>query len=75
MHSKDKIKWRCRRGVLELDVIFTRFLDEKYDGLKESDKELFVSLLEQPDPLLQKWLIYGETPDQSFASIVDLILS
>ena len=75
MFSKDQIKWRCRRGVLELDVILTRFLEQKYDGLSEDELNKFYALLELPDPLLQQWLIYGETPDEAFNEIVELILS
>ena len=75
MFSKDQIKWRCRRGVLELDVILTRFLEQKYDGLSEDELKKFYALLELPDPLLQQWLIYGEMPDESFKKIVELILS
>ncbi len=74
MFSKDQIKWRCRRGVLELDVILTRFLEQKYDGLSEDELKKFYALLELPDPLLQQWLIYGEMPDESFKKIVELIL-
>ena len=75
MYNKDQIKWRCRRGVLELDVILTRFLEQKYDALDEKDLKAFYALLELPDPLLQQWLIYGETPDKAFSKIVTLILS
>lgn len=75
MFSKDQIRWRCRRGVLELDVILTRFLEQKYDGLSEDELIKFYALLELPDPLLQQWLIYGEMPDEAFKKIVKLILS
>lgn len=75
MFSKDQIKWRCRRGVLELDVIFTRFLDEKFEALSQDEQALFCELLELQDPLLQKWLIYGEMPEKKFSPIVKMILS
>lgn len=75
MYSKDQIKWRCRRGVLELDVIFSRFLEKKYDTLNEDERKAFFKLLEQQDPILQRWLIYGEPPEASFSHIVKLILS
>ena len=74
MFSKDQIKWRCRRGVLELDVILTRFLEKKYDGLSEEELNMFYALLELPDPILQQWLIYGEKPDKAFIKIVSLVL-
>ncbi len=75
MFSKDQIKWRCRRGVLELDVIFSRFLENKFDSLTDIEKDAFYKLLELQDPLLQQWLIYGEPPEESYIHIVKLILS
>lgn len=74
MLSKDKIKWRCRRGILELDVIFTRFLEERFDKLNQEALEQLDALLALPDPLLQQWLIYGKTPDQKFKKIIEMIL-
>ena len=75
MLNKEQIKWRCRRGVLELDVIFNRFLESKYDQLNDLDAKLFSELLELPDPILQKWLIYGEQSDKKFSKLINLILS
>jgi|TARA_X000000950_G_C13731588_1_gene584509 antitoxin CptB len=75
MLNKEQIKWRCRRGVLELDVIFNRFLESKYDQLNDLDAQLFSELLELPDPILQKWLIYGEQSDKKFSKLINLILS
>ena len=75
MLNKEQIKWRCRRGVLELDVIFNRFLESKHDQLNDLDAQLFSELLELPDPILQKWLIYGEQSDKKFSKLINLILS
>lgn len=52
---------QCRRGMLELDFIFQRFLEHHYDQLSENDKTLFSLLLNEEDPILYDWLI-TETP-------------
>ena len=29
-HSPGRLRWRCRRGMLELDLVLERFLGENY---------------------------------------------
>jgi antitoxin CptB len=58
-----RLRWRCRRGLLELDLVLEAFLDHKYDSLSMRDRELFSRLLETPDNTLLAWLHGTETPD------------
>lgn len=51
------IQLQCRRGMLELDFIFQRFLDHHYDALSPDQKNLFSLLLKEEDPVLYDWLI------------------
>ena len=51
-----KLRWRCRRGVRELDVLMTRFLDESYSGLTDQEKSAFSKLLEVQDPVIMDWV-------------------
>lgn len=53
-------RWRCRRGVLELDTLFFNFFDTQYATLDEATKDCFDSLLELPDPVLLGWLVQGK---------------
>jgi succinate dehydrogenase flavin-adding protein (antitoxin of CptAB toxin-antitoxin module) len=45
----DRIRWHCRRGLLELDLILTRFLDRRLDALTQPEREAFTSLLRRSD--------------------------
>jgi len=45
----DRIRWHCRRGMLELDLVLARFLDRHFGDLSPSQKEAFKALLEYPD--------------------------
>jgi antitoxin CptB len=49
--SKDieRIRWRCRRGLLELDIILGRFVERHYAGLDEPGRDAFDALLDMPD--------------------------
>lgn len=58
-----KLKWACRRGMLELDVLLGQFLNTSYPDLSGEDKRLFVRLLDQSDPDLFAWLMGNAEPD------------
>jgi antitoxin CptB len=44
-----RIRWRCRRGMLENDLVLTRFLDARGTALSESEVALLDRLLDLPD--------------------------
>ena len=51
-----KIKWKCRRGMLELDILLDRFYENQFLTLETKEKKLFNRLLDEPDPVLYDWL-------------------
>ena len=56
-----RLRWLCRRGMKELDVIMTRYLDTQYSQASEKEKENFEELLAMPDPDLYS-LLLGRQP-------------
>lgn len=50
MIEKSRIRWLCRRGMKELDVLLERFFVAEYDGLDAAGQAAFVGLLEREDP-------------------------
>jgi antitoxin CptB len=65
------LRWRCRRGMRELDLLLTRWLDTRYEHSSSEDRALFQQLLELPDPELAAYLLVGERPNESgLASLV-----
>jgi antitoxin CptB len=49
MGESDRVRWHCRRGLLELDLILARFLERHYEGLDQAQRQAFDRLLEAPD--------------------------
>jgi succinate dehydrogenase flavin-adding protein (antitoxin of CptAB toxin-antitoxin module) len=43
--SRDRLKWKCRRGLLELDLVFERVVPT----LKDEELASFNTLLDLPD--------------------------
>ena len=65
------MRWRCRRGVKELDVLLTAYLERYYSSAPITHQRTFERLLELPDPdLLQ--LLFGTTVTDD-PLVVDLI--
>jgi succinate dehydrogenase flavin-adding protein (antitoxin of CptAB toxin-antitoxin module) len=45
----DRVRWHCRRGLLELDLVLGRFLECHWPQLTAQQRDAFVRLLELPD--------------------------
>lgn len=58
-----RLRWQCRRGMLELDVLLGKFLEQAYLNLSEADQTLFVQLLACNDQELFMWLTGKEIPN------------
>lgn len=54
-----RLRWQCRRGMLELDLLLSRFLDGCYSSLSAQEKADLLRLLNYQDQILQDWL-FGE---------------
>lgn len=49
MKELARARWRCRRGLLELDIILQRFMDRHYTQLDKSALQEFEALLSLSD--------------------------
>lgn len=49
MAEHDRIRWRCRRGLLELDLVLQRFLEHRFNRLDAEQRQRFDELLDEPD--------------------------
>ena len=49
MNQLAKLRWQCRRGTKELDLLLQRYLDSGYLVADDEEKALFVELLELED--------------------------
>ncbi|MES2998414.1 MAG: succinate dehydrogenase assembly factor 2 [Pseudomonadota bacterium] len=53
----NRLRWQCRRGMLELDLLLLSFFDKDYLDLSDTNKALFEQLLSYHDQDLYQWLI------------------
>ncbi|MEW8625351.1 MAG: succinate dehydrogenase assembly factor 2 [Candidatus Thiodiazotropha sp.] len=74
LKNLDRLRWQCRRGMLELDVLLEAFLEQHYSDMPPRMQRHFIQLLEFPDPIIHAWCIGGEKPDdEEFAELVSSI--
>ena len=71
-----RLRWQCRRGMLELDLLLQGFLDTAYGDLAEDQQRTFCRILEYQDHLLLDWLVGEVIPaDPEVRGLVQRIRS
>lgn len=72
--NKRRLKWKCRRGMLELDELFEGFLEKKYDTLSADDKNIFEEILEESDQDLYEYFMKHKQPtDGRYQHVIEAI--
>lgn len=73
--SKPKLRWACRRGMLELDLLLAPFVEQGYDALTLEQKQDFERLLACDDPDLFAWFMgHAKSSDVALQSLVGVIV-
>ena len=63
--SLERLKWRSRRGLLELDIVLERFWKNAGDGMDEAEAAALEKLLQLPDnDLLDLVMGRAQPPDE-----------
>jgi len=63
--SLERLKWRSRRGLLELDLVFDRFWKRMGDKLDDAEAAALEELLRLPDnDLLDLVMGRAQAPDE-----------
>jgi antitoxin CptB len=57
-----RLRWQCRRGMLELDFVLERFLETSYGGLNGREQATFARLLDYQDQDLHDWVMGRAAP-------------
>lgn len=71
---KEKLYWRVRRGMLELDLMLQAFLDHDYDRSAKETQDAFIELLNYSDQdLLELLMARSETDVQPINDVIQKI--
>ncbi len=74
--ERARLQWRCRRGMLELDLLLLPFIEKVYDGLSHSEQHQFHLLLDlQDQELLECLMLQAPPEDASLNEIISKVRS
>jgi antitoxin CptB len=68
-----KLRWRCRRGMKELDVLLERYVDEQFRSASKAEQDAFRRLLETQDSVLHAYCLGSAPPPPQFAALIERI--
>jgi antitoxin CptB len=69
-----RLRWRCRRGMRELDQLLLRYLERCWPQASDAHRGDFLRLLECEDDRLWRWLLGREAPtDDALRALVERI--
>jgi len=74
-----RLRWRCRRGTKELDIVMNRYLQERYSTASVEEQASFNELLDIEDPIIFDWMLNKTQPEaenlQALIKILQGIMS
>ncbi len=67
-----RLRWRCRRGMRELDQIFERYLAHAWATDSGAQRAVFLRLLDCEDDKLWRWVMgYDTCADAELAAFIE----
>ena len=71
-----RLRWRCRRGMRELDQLLTRWLEREWTAASDDTRGVFLRLLASEDDRLWHWFLgHDSAPDAALDALVQHIRS
>ena len=71
--DEGRLRWRCRRGMKELDILLARYMDERFAAASPQEQEAFRRLLECKDPAIYAYCLGSEQPPPHLAVLIERI--
>ena len=74
MSDMSRLRWRCRRGTKELDIVMNRYLQERYETASAEEQASFNALLDIEDPIIFDWLMdKNQAEDVNLKALVEIL--
>lgn len=65
-----QLRWRMRRGMKELDVVFERYLARRLDQAPPAEQQQLAALLDCEDPEIWDWLMERKPAPPEFIDVI-----
>jgi antitoxin CptB len=68
-----RLRWRCRRGMKELDLLLGRYVEERFCSASNADQQAFRQLLDAQDTVIYAYCLGREAPPEPLAGLIGRI--
>lgn len=73
-NALSRVRWQCRRGMLELDALLGDFVEQHYLALTATQRASFHVILDYPDQMLFDYFFGESVPiDKDVADVIQWI--
>lgn len=74
MSEISRLKWHCRRGMKELDLLLENYLAQHYPTASDREQHAFQAILALQDPELFGYIVGRDAPaDPEMAAVIEKI--
>ena len=74
MIEMSRLRWLCRRGMKELDVVLSSYLEQRYPSASSDEQAGFCRLLEMDDPDLYRLLLGRDrVEDENLQQLIETL--
>ena len=70
-----ELKWKCRKGIRELDVLLTKYLEEIFINLPKQEQDIFIEFVNIDSNELFDIVFNKKIPDSKFLKIIENLTS
>lgn len=74
MSELNKLRWMCRRGMRELDMLLLGYLERHYPEAEPAAQRAFARVLEMQDPDIYSLLMgRSQTQDREISYVIAIL--
>ncbi len=70
-----EVRWKCRKGIREVDILFSKYMEEVYRDLTAEQQKIFIEFIQQDTYEILDILVNNKSFDTKFTNIVDALKS
>jgi antitoxin CptB len=70
-----KVRWQCRKGIREIDILLSKYMEEIYQDLTDEQQKIFIEFIRQDTYEILDILVNDKSFDTKFTNLVDALKS
>ena len=70
-----EVRWKCRKGIREVDILFSKYMEEVYRDLTVEHQKIFIEFIQQDTYEILDILVNNKPFDTKFTNLVDALKS